>query len=252
LRTALITGGSGGIGLALAREFSRDGWNLVLVARDEARLRAVGNELKADWIVADLAAPGATEVLFQETTERGIVIDALVNNAGFGLYGEFVNSDATAQLGMIDLNVAALTSLTRLYLPGMVQRGSGRVLNVSSTAAFQPGPLMAVYYATKAYVNSFSEALAVELDGTGVTVTTLCPAATATEFAKRAEMGPSRLFRGPLASAEEVARVGYRAMMLGQGIAVVGGPAKLFATVAKLLPTRIAARVAKRAQDRVS
>lgn len=261
---ALVTGASAGIGEELAKRFAADGYDLVLVARDRARLEKVGEELKAKHgiryhaIPADLSDPAAPEHVLHAVRKLGVQVEALVNNAGFGLYGPFVKTEhgeATEpkrELEMIQVNVAALTHLTKLFLPEMVQRGRGRVLNVASTAAFQPGPLMAVYYASKAYVLSFGEALAVELRGTGVTVTTLCPGATRTEFQKAAAMEDSRLFNTPLVmSAEEVAEVGYRAMQRGKGVVIPGAANNVMAQAVRFVPRKLAARLALMAQQRV-
>jgi short-subunit dehydrogenase len=261
---ALITGASAGIGEELAKRFAADGYDLVLVARDRTRLEKVGEELKAKHgvryhaIPADLSDPSAPEHVFHAVRKLGVQIEALVNNAGFGLYGSFVKTEhgeATEpkrELEMIQVNVTALTQLTKLFLPEMVERGRGRVLNVASTAAFQPGPLMAVYYASKAYVLSFGEALAVELRGTGVTVTTLCPGATRTEFQKAAAMEDSRLFNTPLVmSAEDVAEVGYRAMHRGKGVVIPGAANKVMAQAVRFVPRKLAARLALMAQQRV-
>lgn len=261
---ALVTGASGGIGEALAKLFARDGYDLVLVARDRARLERVGEALKAEYgvgylaVPADLTDPAAPEHVRHAVHHAGWQVEALVNNAGFGLFGPFVKTDGEAptelrrELEMIQVNVAALTHLTKLFLPAMVERGRGRVMNVASTAAFQPGPLMAVYYASKAYVLSFGEALAVELKGTGVTVTTLCPGATRTEFQKTASMEGSRLFSSPLVmDADEVAAVGYHGMQRGKAVVIPGAVNRLMAGGVRLVPRGLAARLAKMAQERV-
>ncbi len=186
--TVLVTGASEGIGLELARLFARDGCRLALVARRAERLDALAVELRGRFgaaaavIPADLADPGAPDGILAALRARSMEVDVLVNDAGYGVYGPFASTDLGAEIGLIQVNVASLTHLTKLLLPGMLRRGRGRILNVSSTAAFQPGPLMAVYYATKAYVQSFSEALSDELEGSGVTVTALCPGPTATGF----------------------------------------------------------------------
>jgi short-subunit dehydrogenase len=196
-QTALITGASSGIGLDLARLFAADGHDVVLIARSEDKLREVAQELTAKHgvvahvIAADLAKADAPQSIF----DRAPAIDILVNNVGFGTSGKFAETDLRAELDMIQVNIAALTHLTKLFLPPMLQRGHGRFLNVASTAAFQPGPLMAVYYATKAYVLSFSEAIAEELSGTGVSVTVLCPGPTATGFQKAANLGTEALLK---------------------------------------------------------
>jgi short-subunit dehydrogenase len=208
---------------------------VVLVARSRAGLEKVGRELSAAYgitahvLPADLADPAAPQAVFDQVHALGMEVGALVNNAGFGLAGPFVDigRDAPTELGreleMLQVNVVALTHLAKLFLPGMVQRKRG-YMNVASTAAFQPGPLMAVYYASKAYVLSFSEALSVELAGTGVTVTALCPGATRTEFQAVANMENSRLFRaGHVMTAADVAEAGYNAIRAGRSSIVSGG-----------------------------
>lgn len=192
--TALITGASSGIGYELARLFARKGHGLVLVARNQETLRELAEKLEREHgiraivVSKDLSLPSTPEEIFRELAEKSISVDILVNNAGFGTRGMFSNADTDSQLKMIQVNTTALTHLTRLFLERMSRPRKGRILNVASTAAFQPGPLMAVYYATKAYVLSFSEALASELHGSGVTVTALCPGPTRTEFERRAGM----------------------------------------------------------------
>jgi short-subunit dehydrogenase len=263
-RAALITGGSGGIGAELARLFARDGWDLVLVARSREGLEKVGSELAQAHgiafhaIPADLADPSAPRAIYDAVQALGVQVDALVNNAGFGLMGAFVDTggEAPTELGrelqMLQVNVVALTHLSKLFLPAMVKRGRGYLLNVSSTAAFQPGPLMAVYYASKAYVLSFSEALSVELAGTGVTATALCPGATRTEFQSTANMEDSRLFRaGHVMTAAEVAEAGYNAMRAGKSSVVTGAVNRVMAAGTRLIPRGMAARLAKMAQARV-
>jgi len=228
MSTTLITGASGGIGYELARLFARDHHNLVLVARNADKLAQVANELQllgvtVKTIALDLASPPAPKFLFDQLQRQSIAVDILINNAGFGSFGEFAQMPEEEILGQISLNIIALTDLTRLFLPPMVARRSGRIMNVASTAGFQPGPLMAVYYATKAYVISFSEAIANELRDSGVTVTCFCPGATHTGFAKRAGTEKSRLFKqlGGM-SAEKVALDGYRAVMEGRTLAISG------------------------------
>lgn len=255
---ALITGASGGIGEELAKLFAADGYDLVLVARSRDGLERVANALSAAHGVrctvlpADLADPAAPEALHRAVRDAGIEVEALVNNAGFGLHGAFAPvagktvTDGARELEMIQVNVAALTHLTKLFVPGMVARKRGSVLNVASTAAFQPGPFMAVYYATKAYVLSFSEALAMELGGSGVTVTCLCPGPTRTQFQKQADMESTRLFHSPLVmDAPAVARIGYRAMRRGKRVVVAGAMNRLLAGGARLVPRGVAARIAE-------
>lgn len=228
-RRALITGASAGIGRELARLFAQDGHDLVITARGTERLLELAQELKeahgVDVVVepADLTDAAAPSALFDALARRGLDVDLLVNNAGFGAAGPFLDLELERQTSMIEVNVAALTKLTHLFARSMVERGFGRVLNIASTAGFQPGPGMAVYYATKAYVISFSEAIAHELKGTGVTVTCHCPGPTATEFGERAGNEKSRLFQmGTVASAERVATDAYRAMQRGRVLAVHG------------------------------
>ena len=228
MSTVLITGASGGIGYELAKLFARDHHDLVLVARSADKLAQVANELQVHRVAVktvalDLAQPPATRFLFDQLQREGIAVGILINNAGYGAYGEFAQMPEEEILGQIHLNITALTELTHLFLPPMIQRRSGRIMNVASTAGFQPGPLMAVYYATKAYVISFSEAIANELQNSGVTVTCFCPGATHTGFAKRAGTENSRLFKqlGGM-SAEKVALDGYRAVMEGRTLAISG------------------------------
>ncbi len=255
-RTALVTGASSGIGLELARCFAADGWDLVLVARHEDQLREVASELAARHgnaalvLAADLSQAESPAQIVERLSKEGVEIEALVNNAGFGAVGPFVASDLTTALGMLEVNVVALTRLTRLFLPAMLERRRGYVLNVASTAAFQPGPLMAVYYASKAYVLSFSEAIADELRGTGVKVTTLCPGPTTTGFAAVAATESSRLFqtRRPM-SAPRVAAFGYRAMMRGQRVAVPGAANKLLALAVRFTPRRLVTVITRKLQE---
>jgi short-subunit dehydrogenase len=250
--TTLITGASGGIGYELAKLFARDHNDLVLVARSGHKLTQIANELQTQYGVAvrtiaiDLALPSAPNELFDQLQSEGIAVDILVNNAGFGGFGDFAEMSEEDILGQIHLNIAALTHLTRLFLAPMVARRSGRIMNVASTAAFQAGPLMAVYYATKAYVLSFSEAIANELQGSGVTVTCFCPGATATGFAKRAGTENSRLFKklGAM-SVEKVALDGYRAVMEGRGLAISGVQNWLVAESVRFAPRRLVTTISR-------
>src|SRR6516164_5578292 len=200
MSTVLITGASGGIGNEFAKLFARHGHNLILVARSGDKLAQIAPELqvhgvKVTYFALDLTAPTAAKSLFDQVQSAALSVDILVNNAGFGALGEFAQMSNEEILGQIQLNIIALTELTRLFLPAMIARRSGRIMNVASTAGFQPGPLMAVYYATKAYVISFSEAVANEVRDSGVTVTCFCPGPTHTGFAKRAGNDKSRLFK---------------------------------------------------------
>jgi short-subunit dehydrogenase len=227
---ALVTGASSGIGADMARELARHGHDLVLTARRVEPMQALAKELKAlgavsTVIAADLSSPGAGAKLAREIDARGLAIDVLINNAGLGAGGPFSESDPVRVAEMLYVNVVALTELTRSLLPGMIARRRGRVMLVGSTAGFQPGPSMAVYCASKAFVLSFGEAISYELRGTGVTVTTLCPGATRTGFTAVANTGTSALFESPIASvmsSAEVARLGYRALAAGNRVFITG------------------------------
>jgi uncharacterized protein len=250
MSTVLITGASGGIGYELAKLFARDRRNLVLVARSGDRLAQVAAELQplgvaVKTVPLDLAAFQARKFLFDQLQREGIAVDILINNAGFGAFGKFAQIPENEILGQIDLNITALTELTRLFLPAMIRRGSGRIMNVASTAGFQPGPLLAVYYATKAYVISFSEAIANELHGSGVTVTCFCPGATHTGFAQRAGIDKSRLFKFGATSAEKVALDGYRAVMEGRGLAISGTHNWLLAESTRFAPRKMVTAVSR-------
>jgi len=254
-QTALVTGASAGLGLDYARLFAADGHDLVLVARRRDKLDEIAAALAKDHggkvtvIAADLQDPTAPKRIFDEVTAAGITVDFLVNNAGFGSNGAFVDLSADRELGMIDVNVRSLVHLTRLFLPGMVERKRGRVLNIGSTAGFVAGPFMATYYASKAFVNSFTEALAYELKGTGVTATVSCPGATATEFAAVAGNDKSSLFKSGVADSASVARHGYHAMLAGKVMAIPGVKNKLSTQSVRFSPRSwvraIAARLNK-------
>ena len=253
--TVLITGASSGIGYELAKLFARDGFQLILVARDHQALATIAHELSAKTpapitiLPADFSRPIAPSTLVDELREHGLQVDVLVNNAGFGVYGLFASTDLSAELDMIRVNATALTQLTKLLLPGMLERHRGKILNVASTAAFQPGPLMAVYYATKAYVLSFSEALANELRGSGVTVTALCPGPTATAFQQRAGAEQSRLFNGGMMDAARVARAGYDGMRRGRTVVIPGLRNRLLAFSIRLAPRTLVTRVVRWIQE---
>jgi uncharacterized protein len=256
-QTALITGASGGIGEALARRFARGGFNLVLVARSEAKLQALAQELggshgvSARALACDLADPTSPEQLAQELAAQGIAVDILVNNAGFATYGRFAELDRNGELHMLQVNVVALTHLTHLLLPDMIARGRGRVLNVASTAAFMPGPLMAVYYASKAFVLSFSTALHNELQGSGVTVTALCPGPTSTGFQARAQMEESRLIRSrTLMGVDAVADAGYVGALRGMPVVIPGLLNRIQTFLPRLLPYPVVAQLVHKVQAR--
>jgi len=228
MKTALITGASAGLGAEFAKLFAADGYGVVLVARRQDRLETLAAKLRqahridAHVVAADLGTPEGPQRVLDDLRRLAAEIEFLVNNAGFGASGAFVQLDLARQLEMVQVNISSLLALTHALLPAMIARRSGRILNVGSTAGFQPGPFMATYYASKAFVNSFTEALSYELRGTGVTATVSCPGATATEFSTVAGTERSRLFRMGAASAATVAREGYRAMMAGKPIVVHG------------------------------
>ncbi|MDB6016731.1 MAG: short-chain dehydrogenase/reductase [Pedosphaera sp.] len=254
-KQALITGASQGIGYEFAKLFAADKYDLVLVARDEARLGEVARELgrlygvKAKVLSKDLALPGAAREIFDELEREEINVSALVNNAGFGVQGAFVEVALERHRALMEVNMNALVELTRLFLPQMLAQGEGRILNVASTAAFQPGPFAALYYASKAFVYSFSCALAEELTGSGVTVTTLCPGMTRSQFHARA--GLKRADGLLMMDADAVAKIGYRALMRGKPIVIAGWLNKVGASVAKALPTPWTAKVAGRLNSAV-
>ena len=249
--TALVTGASAGIGLELARILAREGHDLVLVARREPALKELADELKDRYganstvVTADLSDPAAGEQIEQALGET--TIDVLVNNAGFGGVGRFVERSYDDDMRMVAVNVTALTDLSKRFLPGMVTRGRGRILNVASTAAFQPGPFMAVYYATKAYVLSLSQALAEETSGTGVTVTCLCPGVTDTEFHGVAGTDAQPLTSGALSmSAKAVAEAGYKAMMRGKLVEIPGVHNKIGAQSIRIAPRSVVLKIVRR------
>ncbi|TVQ37983.1 MAG: SDR family oxidoreductase [Spirochaetaceae bacterium] len=254
--TVLITGASSGIGYELARVFAREGYDLILVARRAQQLTELAERLRRIgalvWVQpCDLTDRSAVRGLYRSVQEIGRPIDVLVNNAGVGDYGSFVSAGVDRVLTMIELNAAALTHLTRLVLPGMFERGAGRVLNVASVAAFQPGPLMAVYYASKAYVLSFSEALAEELAPSGVVVTALCPGPTKSGFQQEAGLHQVPMLNRPgMPTAATVAEFGYRALMRGRRVAVHGALFRLSLFVSRFLPRRLVAATVRRLQER--
>jgi short-subunit dehydrogenase len=254
--TALVTGASSGIGLELARVFAATGHDLVLSARSEGKLAALADELRAAHgvearvVVADLGRPEGAGRLFEAVEAAGVPVDVLVNNAGVGLHGPFAGTSLSRELEMIQLNVTSLTELTKRFLPGMLARKRGRILNVASTAGFVPGPFMAVYYATKAYVISLSVALREELSGTGVTVTVLAPGATRTAFEATAGTGETKLFRQPgVMTARDVAEAGLQGTLAGKDIVVPGAWNRVQAAASGLAPRWLTAKIARSLQD---
>jgi hypothetical protein len=250
-KTALITGASSGIGKALAHQFAQDGYQLVLAARSVAKMQALADALQKQFKVvvtvigADLETNGGAARLHADIQARGIVLSALVNNAGYGAFGEFKDSELRSELAMMQLNMNTVVVLTKLFLPDLLAT-RGKILNTASTAAFQPGPYMAVYYATKSFVLSFSEAIASELEDTGVTVTALCPGPTASGFQDKAEQGNSALVKGKkLPTAEAVAALGYRAMQRGQRVYIPGFMNWAMAQSMRFTPRNLATKVVK-------
>ena len=255
-KTALITGASGGIGYELALLFAQDRFDCVLVARSRDKLTELAARLESEFrvktlvIVKDLSRPTAVDEIYEEVTAEPIQVDVLVNNAGFPVFGLFNETELRVELEVLQVNVVALTALTKLFLKGMVERRTGRILNLASTASFVPGPLMAVYYASKSYVLSFSEALANELRSTGVTVTALAPGPTRTGFQKRGELEDSRLFQGQVADAASVALAGYRCLMAGKTLVIPGFTNKLVPWIARISPRGAVTRVVHRMHER--
>ncbi len=251
MKTVLITGASSGIGYELAHLFARDGFRLVLVARSQDRLVKLAGELKEKYnasaaiLPKDLSHPLSPSEIFIELQERSIHIDVLVNNAGYGNHGLFTETNLTDELEMIQVNVTSLTHLTKLFLKEMLKKREGKILNVASTAAFQPGPLMAVYYATKAFVLSFSEALSEELRGTGVSVTCLCPGPTQSDFQKRAGLKDILLLRAGMMDSKTVARAGYHGLMKNNTLVIPGLSSKFFAFLIRFSPRSWVTRVVK-------
>jgi uncharacterized protein len=249
--TALVTGASSGIGAELARVHAEQGDDLVVVARREDKLEALKAQLEAAHgvtvhvLAQDLTAPEAAQRIYDEVRARGLAVDYLVNNAGFGSRGLFYEQDWARNKAMIEVNILALAALTRLFVPDMITRRRGRILNLASMAGFVPGPLHAVYYASKAFVISFSEALADELAGTGVTVTVLCPGPTETAFSHTPQMRNVRLTRR-MASARQVAEIGYRAMLAGKTVVVPGPLNKVVIHgLLRLSPRRLTTRISR-------
>jgi hypothetical protein len=252
---ALVTGASMGLGAEFARLLASEGYDLVLTARGAERLATLKKEVEnlhgvtAHVLIADLADPRAPEGIHEHTRRAGLDVDVLVNNAGFGMYGKFHESDLETELDIVQVNIVALMHLTQLFARDMVAKRRGRIVNVASTAAFQAGPMQAVYYASKAFVLSFSEAIRNELKGTGVTVTALCPGPTPTGFQERAHVGNLRGLRLMMrVSPEDVVRAGYRGMKRGRPVVIPGGLNNLHVFLLRLLPRRLVTNVVRRLQ----
>jgi len=254
-KTALITGSSGGIGYELAKVHARNGCDLILVSLDKIKLDVLKKELESEYkvkvytIEKDLTLPGAVEDVYSELQDQGILVDYLINNAGMGDFGFFAESSWLKQARMINLNIVALTHLTRLFLPHMIETGSGKIMNVASTASFQPGPTMAVYFATKAYVLSFTEALSNEVRDKGIKVTALCPGSTETGF-HAVVMGDISLLKvRKKSSPAEVAEFGYKSMMKGKTVAIHGFKNVLMANSVRFFPRALVAGVTRKIQE---
>ena len=255
--TALITGASNGIGLELAKVHASKGGDLVLVARNKSKLEELKTELEKQYKISvyiigkDLSAFNSAQEVYDETTKENIQIDFLINNAGIGVFGMFAETDWNKELQTINLNIATLTQFTKLYLKDMVKRKSGKIMNVASTAAFQSGPTMAVYYATKAYILSFSEAVDDEVSDKGVTVTSLCPGATESGFQAAAAMEESNVVKGKkLPTSREVAEYGYASMMKGKTVAIHGLKNYLMANSVRFLPRALVVKITRKIQEK--
>ena len=252
--TALVTGASEGIGYELTRLFAENGYDVVMVARSKDRMKEIADEVENEFgisaqvIKKDLSVPGSSEEVYEKSPE----IDVLVNNAGIGTCGFFHENDTEREVDTVRLNVETPTHLTRVFLEDMVERDEGRILNVSSMAAFQPGPTMAVYYATKAYLLSFSEALSNELKSTGVSVTALCPGPTETAFIQKAGEENSRINEGDKMSQRTVAEAGYNGLMKGKNVVVPGFKNRMLVRLTKIAPKSLVIRVVRYLQEPTS
>ncbi|MES9853399.1 MAG: SDR family oxidoreductase [Candidatus Thiodiazotropha sp. L084R] len=254
--TALITGASSGIGKSLARIHAMKGGDLVLVARSRNKLETLKSELESEHgvrvtvIVEDLSKPDSAQSIFNRTEELGIIVDTLINNAGFGGHGLFHERDLKADQAMMQVNMISLTNLTHLYLKGMVSRQYGRILNVSSTASFMPGPLQAVYYATKAYVTSFTQAIAEEVAAYNVTATALCPGAVDTGFVKAGDLEGIDVWKNAK-TPESVAECGYQAMEKGQLVKINEKSLDLMLNwIVPLLPRKMVLKISRQAMEK--
>jgi uncharacterized protein len=254
-KTALVTGASSGIGQAFSEIFAAEGYDLVLVARSQAKLAEIATELRkrysitATVLAKDLSEPSSAGEIYETLEKQAITVDILVNSAGFGTYGEFASLDLKRELEMLQVDVVSLVQLTRLFLPGMLRAGFGRILNVGSTGSFAPVPLMSTYGGAKAFVLSFSEGLSEELKGTPVRVTALCPGVTLTGFQETARVKRMRLVRGPAMSADQVARIGYKALMRGQAVVVPGFANQVLAFAVRFTPRSLARSVSRRMME---
>lgn len=254
---ALVTGVTGGIGYSLSIELAKKGYNLILVARNEEKLHAMVHEFEQKFnikcfpVIADLNDKNAPDYIYSESKNTGQKIDILINNAGFAVYGAFAETSVEKEKEMMQVNMIALTLLTKLFVKDMIQQGGGYIMNVASTAAFLPGPLMAVYYATKAFVLSFSEAIANETSGQNIRVTALCPGPTESNFQNRAAMGESKLVKGKkLTGSDQVAAYGINAMLKGKRVAVPGFMNKVTTILPRFLPRNLVTAIVRVSQDK--
>jgi len=249
-KTALITGASEGIGLEFAKIFAKEKYDLVITARNETKLNELANDIKnksdvnVRVVVKDLSKQNAGEEIFNKLTNENIVADILVNNAGCGMFDNYWNVDLHDEKNMLQVNIMALAELTILFARDMVNRGGGKILNVASTAAFQPGPTMPGYYASKAFVLRYSQAINFEIKRKGVQVSTLCPGPTITDFQIRSKMNETNMFKRKFAmSAEEVASIGYKGLMKGRSVIIAGGLNWLAAMASRIAPSKISMKV---------
>jgi short-subunit dehydrogenase len=249
-KTVLITGASSGIGLELSRLFARNNYNLVIVSQNTENLEKAksiihkeNTKIEVYVIAKDLSKASAPEEIFEFTVKNSIQVDILVNNAGIQVYGKFHEANIADILNLMNVNMFAITKLTRLFVDGMIKRGNGKILNLASTGAFQPCPLNSAYCASKAFVLYLSEAMGEELKGTGVTITTLCPGATRTNFAKRAKIEDIKLFRGKLLEPSKVAGIGYKALMKGKSVVITGLSNKLLAQAVRFIPRSMVKKI---------
>jgi len=254
-KTVLVTGASGGIGYDLSSIFAENGYNIVLIARNKEKLLALANQaqqmfgVSARVLVKDLTRPNAAEEIYRDLEREGIIVDILVNNAGYGLLGNFAFTSKKDELEMIQLNISAVAHMTKLFLQPMIKRGRGRILNVASAAGFLPGPLMANYSATKAYVVSFSAGLAEEVRENGVTVSVLCPGPTFTGFQDRAGIRENSFVKLVMADSRVVARAGYEGLMAGKLVIIPGFFNKLGSLIARISPFSLTARSLRRFRE---
>lgn len=254
----LITGGTSGIGLELSKLFANDGYNLIIVARNENELNTTAGELKQQYnvdvitISKDLFYPGNAFELYDEIKSQNLDVEILVNDAGQGVYGEFLDTDINREINIINLNITSLVVLTKLFVKDMVEKGSGKILNLASIASTVPGPLQSVYHGTKAFVLSFSEAIRNELKDTGVSVTALLPGATDTDFFNKADMQQAKIVaERKLSSPEDVAKDGYKALMEGDDKIVSGLKNKMQVAMGNIMPDKTAAEMVRKQQEPV-